>query len=171
MAQESGQLTKPNEDQRSVGLEARQRHYGITKEQALRPECVDVAKRSLIKELGRVEAARYFPAIDEIRSRHDRYLRAIKAPCMRSAADLDGNGRGYDNSTGTDPNYVRSCQRAIRDWKEVNDALLACGKAGTLKAVLNVVLHDQPAGTGTSKLVRALANVERELLCSRATRR
>ena len=151
------------EDNKSVGIEARQRVFNMSAELADSQDGGCCARRMLLKSTERrQEAARYFDAIDELRRAKKAHDKAILARGVPSGGDLGRTG-GFDDSDGTDPVYVAKCRRAVGQWKELRRAILECGQPMAMMAVDAIVFEERDQWNLLGDLRCALNAVNRVL--------
>lgn len=165
----SGKVKQPTERalaelNRSVVLEARQRVYGLSEEDARRDEAFVVLGRLFFtREISRQQyddGWRYAEIVAN-------YRRAIMAKGVPSAGDLD-RSRGHDGSDGTDPAYVARCKRDIAIYKQVRRSILEAPDPLAQTIIDAVVIEgkDMPSFVGTLRI--ALNAVGHAITVSRA---
>lgn len=140
----SGRLYEPGpkerEDEiRGVVIDARQRIWGMTEQQASFPEAGSVVGRLRLSRT--ISAAQAEAALKyaETMALADA---AILAKRIGSSGDLN-RSRGHDDSDGTEPGYVAKCKAAIAKSIECHRALREAHQLARW-AVDTIVLEDQP---------------------------
>jgi len=93
----------------AVMVEARQRIYGLTEEQAKSPDAVTELGRLRLR--GRLSQSLYAAGTYWLEVRAAAQA-ALKSPQMSSGGFME-RSRGHDSSEGTDPAYVEQCCRAL----------------------------------------------------------
>ena len=150
-------------ENKSVVVEARQRVFGLTEQLADSQDGGDIARVMLLRGAKKYsDAAKYFEAIDEIRRCHAAHQRAILCRGVPSAGDLSRQP-GFDDSDGTDPAYVATFQRSVRQWKEIRRAILECGQPMAMMAVETIIFEEKPAWQLLGDMRCALNAVNRVL--------
>ena len=139
-----GKLVQPSQavqerENKSVAIEARQRVFGLSAEQAAGEGGGSALGRMLDPRnpvnKNQFEAGKAF----EQAFRDNLTAREFKR--QRSASDYSGAG-GHDNSDGTDPAYVAWCDRAIAKYAAMRDAVHGCGEPLAMKVLEIVILDD-----------------------------
>ncbi len=132
----SGRLSKAEQQRRAdarkrdtmaVAMAARQKHLGLSADDAVHHDAPIVAwrwwKRGEIQE-------RHFQAAVALSALHADYLKAIKCPGLLPAEP----GASSKNSEGGDPDYIEWCSRKRGRWLAIRHDLLGAGSLTLLAA-------------------------------------
>jgi len=120
-------LAKPHharvESMLAVAIEARQRVFGLSVENATRVEAVDLLGR--LRLSGEISEAQHAAGLAYAQERED-YHRVMLSRPVPSAGDLERQP-GFDGSDGSSPGYVAWCQGVEADYKAMRRALMETG--------------------------------------------
>jgi hypothetical protein len=153
-----GKIVHRPEDARETAIEARQRLFGLSREEAVRQEAGTAIGRALNnRDITRDQ----YDACMEWLVRRDAYDRALMVPKQRSASDF-GGVRGYDGGDGTDEDYVAQCNKARSRYGEIRRWILDADSLGMM-ALETWVLEDREAYVLVGSL-RVAANAINRLL-------